>query len=197
MFIYFLDEDVVLVSEKLPSAALQAKAKSLKLPPTFYNYLDAPPCKGCIGCRDEDVDDFDELIWGPRRGSQRETETPSTTASVSSTSVFGGYIMINKLILLVVFSLKWGLGVTFSLGWKRCLFPGKENQISLGGTHIDSSNQLRRSHMTQYCERHCGSVVECSLMVRKVPGLKSAQGQKYHVTQVLYVGKALYSHLPC
>ena len=87
------EDDVVFVSEKLPSAALQAKAKSLELPPAFYNYLEAPPCKGCIGCHDEDIDDFDELIWGPRRGSQRETETPSTT---SSTSVFGEYVMIKE-----------------------------------------------------------------------------------------------------
>ena len=37
-----------------------------------------------------------------------------------------------------------------------------------------------------------------SLMVRKAPGSKSAEGQKYHVTCVLYLGKALYqfySHL--
>ena len=47
------------VSEKLPSAALQAKAKRLELSPTFYNYLDAPPCKGCIGCCDEEDENID------------------------------------------------------------------------------------------------------------------------------------------
>ena len=37
------------------------------------------------------------------------------------------------------------------------------------------------------------SVVECSLMVRKVPGSKSAQDQKYHVRRVVHLGKVLYS----
>ena len=43
--------------------------------------------------------------------------------------------------------------------------------------------------------RHCGSVVEGSLMAQKVPGLKFAQGQKYHVMRVVHLGKAIYSQM--
>ena len=44
-----------------------------------------------------------------------------------------------------------------------------------------------------FAERNRGSVVEGSFMVRKVPGSKSAQGQKYHVTRIVHLNK----HLTC
>jgi len=44
-------DDCVLVEVKMPPDDLVQKAVSLDLPPTFFNYLDEPPCPGCIGCR--------------------------------------------------------------------------------------------------------------------------------------------------
>ena len=53
---YSPDDDVTIVSVKMPSADLQDMARRLQLPPTFYNYLTAPSCPGCIGCDPDDVD---------------------------------------------------------------------------------------------------------------------------------------------
>ena len=44
-------------------------------------------------------------------------------------------------------------------------------------------------------ERHCSSVVKFSLRKLKVHGSKVQRAKKYHVTRVVHLGKALYSHL--
>jgi hypothetical protein len=55
--------DVQFIKEELPSADQIADAKKLLLPKTFYNYLKAQPCPGCIGC---DSDNFDFSQIKPR-----------------------------------------------------------------------------------------------------------------------------------
>ena len=49
------DDDVIFVSEKMPTPEQRAKAEKLLLPPTFFLYEDEPPCPGCIGCDEEDL----------------------------------------------------------------------------------------------------------------------------------------------
>lgn len=51
------EEEVVFVGEKEPNPKYEDKVKQLKLPKNFYNYENKPPCKGCIGCK------VDELDW--------------------------------------------------------------------------------------------------------------------------------------
>ncbi len=47
--------DVEVVYEKKPSQKQVAKAEEFKLPPSFYNYEDSPPCPGCRGCETDDT----------------------------------------------------------------------------------------------------------------------------------------------
>ncbi|XP_072180133.1 E3 SUMO-protein ligase RanBP2-like [Diadema setosum] len=49
------DDDVIVVSMTGPTKEQRARAEKLLLPPGFYLYENAPPCKGCIGCV-EDID---------------------------------------------------------------------------------------------------------------------------------------------
>ena len=71
-------DDCVFVKEVLPSPELVAKAESFMLPKSFYNYLTAPPCPGCIGC-DPDAFDFDTI------GNKKTAAKPAAaTASADS-----------------------------------------------------------------------------------------------------------------
>ena len=61
----FSDDDVIFISETLPTADQRARAEKLLLPPTFFLYEDDPPCPGCRGCEEEDL---------AERGIQRESK---------------------------------------------------------------------------------------------------------------------------
>lgn len=54
------------VSVEEPSAQLVEKAQQLQLSRYFYNYLDAAPCPGCVGC-DPDSFDFSTIGQRPKR----------------------------------------------------------------------------------------------------------------------------------
>ena len=50
-----IEAEVKIVQEVLPNGELLMKEKELLLPRGFYNYLQKPPCEGCIGCEDDEV----------------------------------------------------------------------------------------------------------------------------------------------
>lgn len=90
----------------------EARALALQLPKNFYAYLQAPPCKGCIGCNDENfVFETPKPTAKPKvdfsfgKAAEKSNDTPqkttvfdlstkSTTGSVfgtpASTSIFSG-----------------------------------------------------------------------------------------------------------
>ena len=78
------DDDVVFVKEELPSDELVSKAESLMLPKSFYNYLNKPPCPGCIGCLEEHeiIRDNDQRILAQHpitnETTPKHTETTPT-----------------------------------------------------------------------------------------------------------------------
>ena len=63
-------DDCVIVDEIIPEDELVKKAESMKLPRTFYNYLRAPQCPGCIGC-DPDAFDF-SAIGSKKKDADKE-----------------------------------------------------------------------------------------------------------------------------
>ena len=60
-----------------------------------------------------------------------------------------------------------------------------------GRKHVE----LKKTFINEVSLSGACSTLERLPMVRKVPGSKSAQGQKYHVTRVVHLDKAIYSHL--
>lgn len=53
----FASSEIEVVFERRSSFQHEAKARSLMLPPNFYEYEKLPPCPGCRGCRDSSDDD--------------------------------------------------------------------------------------------------------------------------------------------
>ncbi|ELT98927.1 hypothetical protein CAPTEDRAFT_229185 [Capitella teleta] len=70
--------DVQIVHEEVPTAELVAEAKKFQLPKTFFNYLNAKPCSGCIGC-DSDNFDFSQI-----KPNLSKSTTPVTPAPVAA-----------------------------------------------------------------------------------------------------------------
>ena len=89
-----LDEDLIFVSEELPSDDLMMKAEHYLLPRSFYNYLTKPPCPGCIGCS---VDPSVTLMDESTNVDDTKSHTPSTppklvpvsTPSITNMGIFG------------------------------------------------------------------------------------------------------------
>ncbi|XP_033637920.1 E3 SUMO-protein ligase RanBP2-like [Asterias rubens] len=79
------DDDVIFISETLPTADQRARAEKLLLPPTFFLYEDDPPCPGCRGCEEEDLAQREiKLSKLPNKES-----APAASAAVTPAAVFG------------------------------------------------------------------------------------------------------------
>ncbi|XP_071511872.1 E3 SUMO-protein ligase RanBP2-like [Diadema antillarum] len=78
------DDDVIFVSMTGPTKEQRARAEKLLLPPGFYLYENAPPCKGCIGCL-EDID-IQSLYKRNQRGAEA---APVVRPKDSKPAVFG------------------------------------------------------------------------------------------------------------
>ena len=74
------DDDVVYVGEELPDQELIYRAQHFMLPRTFYNYLKRPPCRGCIGCMDEETEC--EVVAKSPRASLPTVTLPEVTQNV-------------------------------------------------------------------------------------------------------------------
>ena len=55
------EPEVQFVKEELPAPDQVTEAVKLQLPKSFYNYLNAKPCSGCIGCMEDDEFDFSKI----------------------------------------------------------------------------------------------------------------------------------------
>ncbi|XP_022088005.1 E3 SUMO-protein ligase RanBP2-like isoform X2 [Acanthaster planci] len=77
----FGEDDVIFVSEKIPTADQRARAEALFLPPTFFLYEDEPPCPGCPGCDPEDL--------AARGKSPKSFQPEAAESSQSQAPVFG------------------------------------------------------------------------------------------------------------
>lgn len=81
------DSECAVVSVEEPSAQLVEKAQQLQLSRYFYNYLDAAPCPGCVGC---DPDSFDFSTIGQRPKRINAAASRDSSASAQQHLVFGG-----------------------------------------------------------------------------------------------------------
>jgi len=77
------DDDIVFVSEDLPTQELVNLAKQYMLPPTFYNYLNRAPCPGCIGCNDDEETDDEETEY---EAATKRFNTPPTSNILPTTT---------------------------------------------------------------------------------------------------------------
>ncbi|OTF72272.1 hypothetical protein BLA29_002794, partial [Euroglyphus maynei] len=81
------DEDIQIVFVREPKPEHLQMIDTLKLPKNFYSYEEKEPCKGCIGCR------VDEISWNDLTHSTLEEQKEETSTSnpwASSNGLFSG-----------------------------------------------------------------------------------------------------------
>lgn len=81
--------EVEFVKEELPSVELIALAEKYQLPSCFFNYLKAQPCKGCIGCNDDEFD-FDQIKPRPKETPAPPQVTEQAPPEPEKPTVSGG-----------------------------------------------------------------------------------------------------------